>query len=455
MTSIPQICTHLRTVFGNEANQLARQAGLRQRQWSGSQLLSLLVFGWMGNPQAGISRLVQVANGMGKRTSKQALDAHFTQRTATFLLAVLQEVVRRMVSGPEVALPLLQRFTGVFIEDGSKIALPAALSSLWRGCGGNPQGKQGVHVHTIPTPCADPKTEAGIKLTVRWDLRAGALDGPHLQAAKAHELSSVLRQTTMPKGSLWIGDLGYFVLVWLQELRAQGVFFLMRYKDRTVLWVQGHRVEDVIDLLPQDEQETVEIEVECGGRKQIKARLLAQRVPRHVAEQRQAKLREAARKRCKPASAHGLELCGWTIVLTNVPVEQLSLREAFALLRARWQIELLFKLWKDQGFIDEWSSQKPWQVLCELYAKLIAMVIQHWMVLLGCWDDPSRSLPQAAGVLRQRSAVLLDAVIGRASLRRVVSETVEGIHAACAIPSHPHRPRTTDLLFGHPFWGLT
>ena len=125
------------------------------------------------------------------------------------------------------------------------------------------------------------------------------------------------------------------------------------------------------------------------------------------------------------------------------------------LLRARWQIELLFKLGKDQGLIDEWGSQKPWHILCELYAKLLAMVIQHWTILLGCWDDPSHSLTQAAGVLRERSAVLLDALSGRGSLRRAVCDTIEGIRAACSIPSRPHRPSTADLLLGEPFWGLT
>lgn len=455
MTSISQICFHLKSLFGEDARRLAKEAGLRNRQWTGELLLRLLVLGWMGHPQAGVSRLVRVANSMGIATSKQAIDAHFTERTATFLLSVLQEAVRRMVSGPVVAIPLLSRFCGVFLEDGSKISLPAQLAGVWKGCGGNPQGKQGSHYQGTPTQRQEPKTEAGIKLTVRWDLLRGSLHGPYLQAAKAHELSSVLRTQVMPKGSLWIGDLGYFVLAWLRELNQQGVFFLLRYKSRTVLWKEGRRVDHVVDLLPHHTLHTVDLEVECGGNKQVKARLLAQRVPEKVAEQRRAKLREAARKRRQPVSASGLQLCGWTIVVTNVPADLLSITEAFALLRARWQIELLFKLWKDQGFIDEWSSQKPWQVLCELYAKLIAMIVRHWTILAGCWDDPYHSLIQAAGVVRERSAVLLAALGGRCSLRRAVRDTVEGIRAACSIPSHPHRPRTADLLFGEPFWGLT
>ena len=455
MTSIPRIVSHLRHLFGEDAVRLARQAGLRQRQWDGPSLLRLLVFGWWAQPGAGISQMVRVANTMGRSTSKQVLTDHFTERTATFLLSVLQEAVRVVVCGPQVPITLLHRFGGVFVEDGSVVSLPAALAAVWKGTGGNREGKQGPAYQGTPRVCQDPKTEAGIKLTVRWDLLAGSLQGPYLQDAKGHELRSVLRQTVLPKGSLWIGDLGYFVLVWLKELHEQGVYFLLRYKTGIVLWAQGRRVEDVLDLLPANEQETVDLAVECGGHKQVKARLLAQRVPEQVAEQRRGKLREAARKRRKPASQRSLDLCGWTIVLTNVPGEMLSVKEAFALLRARWQIELLFKLWKDQGLIDQWSSQKPWQVLCELYAKLIAMVVQHWLVLAGCWDDPFHSLVHASEVARKRSPVILAALAGQGSLQQAIQHTIAGIRAACSLTSHPSRPSTAGLLLGEPFWGLT
>ncbi len=455
MTSIPRIAFQLRRLFGEEAIRLAKEAGLRQRHWNGASLLRLLVFGWWAHPTAGVSQLVSVANSMGKQTSKQVLDDHFTQRTATFLLSVLQEAVRLLVCGQQVSIPLLERFRGVFLEDGSVVSLPAALAPIWKGNGGNPAGKQGSQYQGTPKQRQEPKTEAGIKLTVRWDLLRGCLHGPHLQAARNHELSSVLRTTQMPKGSLWIGDLGYFVLVWLRDLNERGVFFLLRYKAGTILWHNGSRIEDIQDLLPQDEQATVDVPVICGANKLVPARLLAQRVPEKVAEQRRAKVKEAARKRQTTVSARSLALCGWTMVITNVPVELLCVREAFALLRARWQIELLFKLWKESGLIDEWSSRKPWQVLCEFYAKLIAMVVQHWLMLVGCWDDPFHSLRHATEVARQRSAVILAALGGQGSLRQAVQETIEGIRAACPLSSGSRRPRTADFLLGEPFWGLT
>jgi len=47
------------------------------------------------------------------------------------------------------------------------------------------------------------------------------------------------------------------------------------------------------------------------------------------------------------------------------------------LLKIRWQIELLFKLWKSHGRVDEWRTKKPARIVCEIYAKLIGLVVQH------------------------------------------------------------------------------
>ena len=69
------------------------------------------------------------------------------------------------------------------------------------------------------------------------------------------------------------------------------------------------------------------------------------------------------------------------------------------LARVRWQIELMFKLWKSYGYIDQWRSEKPWRILCEVYAKLIAMIIQHWILLTGGWHYPKKSLVKASKVV--------------------------------------------------------
>jgi Transposase DDE domain len=444
MSSIAQICQILRTLFEEEAVLLARRAGLRQRTIPLARLAYLFVLGWWHRPGAGPSALARFAGGLGLDICKQDVDAHFNERTALWLLAVLRRAVQVVVCSQPVSLPLLQQFRKVLFEDGSTIPLPAVFKDLWRGCGGSRASKP-----------SEAKTEAALKITVRWDLLAGQLEGPYLQEGRQHELTSVLREQEMPAGSLWIADLGYWTLIWLRSLSRQGVYFLLRYKIGIVLWYQKQRL-NLLDVLPQQIGQRMELCVDVGADKALKAvRLLAERVPDEVVKQRHARYHEYLRVHCKPPNPLVLEMAKWTIVVTSVPASMLTCEQAFALLRARWQIELLFKLWKQDGLLDEWNGSKPWRILCEVYAKLLAMVVQHWFVLLSCWDDPHRSLFSVAEVLRSQVPTLAHGLCGHLPLRTAVRLLLDSVRGGCSIPARSTRPSTSRLLDGAPLWGLT
>ncbi|HVB72317.1 MAG TPA: IS4 family transposase [Ktedonobacteraceae bacterium] len=429
MTSIPRLSGILRHVFGVEANRLAKEAGViqRQRVFSGASLLRLLVFGWLKNPQGGPSFLARFAGSLDLTVSKQAIEDRFTLVTAQWLLAVLRRAVQQLVCTQAVSLPLLQRFSAVLLEDGSTITLPAVLREIWRGCGGS-------------------GAVAALKLTVRWDLLRGGMSGPYLQDGRASETRSPLREQEMPRGSLWIADVGYFALTWLTTLVKQGVYFLLGYKEPVTLWnAAGQRVE-VLDLLPAEEQESVDVPVSLGASKQVSARLIARKMSPQAVERRREQLQAAAHKQGKTVSPRQWELACWVIVLTNVPLSLLTVDEALALLRARWQIELLWKLWKDLGQVDEWQTASPARILCELYAKLLGMLVQHWLLLLSCWDDPHRSLTGAAQVIRDQLPVLVHGLTGHLPLGKALRLITDALRGGCSIPRRQTRLSTSYRL---------
>jgi len=438
MTSIARLSGILRTLLFTEADHLAKQAGViqRQRVFSGASLVQLLVFGWLTKPQGGSSHLARFAGSLGLHLSKQAMEGRFTMRTADWLLAVLRRGVQFLVCAEAVSMPLLRRFTAVLIEDGSTISLPAALGQVWRGCGGS-------------------ASAAALKLTVRLDLLKGSLCGPYVQDGRTHETQSPLREQQMPRGSLWIGDLGYFALTWLTQLVRQGVYFLMGYTEPITLWdARGERVE-VLDLLPTDGQELVDIPVSLGARKQVQARLIAKQMPERVVKRRREHLKEQAHKQGKPLNPRQWELLQWTIMLTNVPLSLLVAAEAMALMRARWQIELLWKLWKDLGKVDEWQTANPQRILCELYAKLLGMLVQHWLLLLSCWDDPHRSLVGASQVIREQVPTLVHGLTGRLPLGKALRLVTQALGGGCSIPRRQTRLSTSHRLLEPLGRGLT
>jgi hypothetical protein len=437
MTSIARMSRMVKHLFEHDAVDLGRAVGMRQRKLTFVQLALILVLGWWKQPQAGPSALARFAGSLGVSLEKQGLDCHFSELTATWLLALLRRAVEYVVTANAVGLPLLQQFGAVLIEDGSSITLPSVLQKVWRGCGGR-AAKAGKAA----------KTQAALKITVRWDLLAGRLHGPYLQAGRQHELASVLREQVIAPGSLWIADLGYWSLKWLRSLHQRGVYFLMRYKAGIVLW-HDHQRLDLLSVLPTLPAERLELLVEVGANKLVsEVRLLAERVPDEVAALRQERIRAYADDHGKPINPLVWELAHWTIVLTNVPVCMLSFEQALALLRARWQVELLFKLWKESGLLDDWQASDPWRILCEVYAKLLAMVVQHWFVLLSCWDDPHRSLSAVAEVLREQVPTLVHGIVGHLPLGRAIRLMLASVRSGCSIPKRSTRLSTSYRLLG-------
>jgi hypothetical protein len=157
----------------------------------------------------------------------------------------------------------------------------------------------------------------------------------------------------------------------------------MRLHGGTRLTTRGGHQIELRAIVPRREGEAVELGVLLGKQACLPVRLLLVRVWEVVAEQRRKRLRETAQDHGHEANPEVWYLAGWTIVVTNVPRARLSIPEALVLLRLRGPIERLFRLWKEQGQIDDWRTRNPWRILCELYGKLAAMLIQHWLIQVG------------------------------------------------------------------------
>jgi hypothetical protein len=157
-------------------------------------------------------------------------------------------------------------------------------------------------------------------------------------------------------------------------------------------------------------------------------------------------MKQKASNRGKPVSAAVAKLADWRVYLTNVPKEMLNLEEVLVLYRARWQIELLFKLWKKEGLVDEWRSEKPWRIMCEVYAKLIGVVIQHWNLLLSGWRYGDNSLVEAAQTYR-KAVWGLAKVFGQVSrLKEIIEDLAECLAAGCKLNKRGQAPATYQLL---------
>jgi hypothetical protein len=241
------------------------------------------------------------------------------------------------------------------------------------------------------------------------ELRRGGLEVADLQPGRACDLAGPLPHAPLPPGSLRLADLGYYSLEALQEYGEQGVCVLSRLPARTAVFdAQGRRWK-LHAFLRSQPQERVDVWVGVGVHHRTRLRLLAWRVPASVAQLRRQRLDKRAQKSGRPVSEAQAELVGWTVLVTNWEAQRLSLWEACVLARLRWQVELLFKLWKSQGRLDESAGHKPYRVLCELVAKLLGLVVQQWAVLTA-GSSLQQSQHRAAKQVRAAAVGLAEAL---------------------------------------------
>ena len=398
---------------------------------TGPVLTQALVLGWLAHPDATVEQLAQSAARVGADVSPQAIDQRFTFATAALLQTVLQRSVQEVIAADPVAIPILQRFTGVRVLDSTTITLPDALAAHAQGCGG-----------TTATG-----TSAALKCGVQLDLLTGALCGLDLTDGRASDQRLPVQHTALPAGSMRLADLGFYDLEVLAALDAQGVYWVSKLQTNTVLRLDQERPQPLLAFVrgvgPGAQWDG---EVWIGAGRRVRARLLVQAVPQEVADQRRRRLRKEARDHGRLPSAAALALAAWTILITNAPPGLLSLPEALVVAKVRWQIELLFKLWKSHGLVDQWRSGRPARILCEVYGKLLAMLLQQWLLIVGCWAYPDRSLVKAAQVVRDHAIGMASAGGHLAALIREVTTLVRVLKRTARMNSRHKRPNTYQLL---------
>jgi len=427
-----KIAEAIQEVLTVRAEQLARQTGCSQRKskLGGAGLVQTLVFGYLANRQATNEELAQTAAILGYPVSPQAIDQRCGEATADCLRAVMEEAVQHALATDELPPSLLQRFTAVCLQDSTTVTLPDALEEHWQGCDTS-TGQGG---------------RAALKIQVRWDFAYGGIDGLRLEQGRDNDHRTPLQDQDIEPGSLHLRDLGYFHLDTLQAIDQREAYFLTRLQDSTAVFLDnGERIE-LGDYLRGVDGNVVDQPVTLGVKHRLSCRLIAVRVPPKVAAKRRRSLRKKARKKGYTPSREKLALCEWNVSVTNAPPKLLSVDEVLVLVRLRWQIELLFKLWKSDGGLGRTRSDRPWRILCEVFAKLLAMLIQHWILIRSCWNQPNRSLRKAAKAVRAFAGSLAAKLRRRASLAATIDLIVQALSRTARLNRRRKHPSAYQLL---------
>jgi hypothetical protein len=193
------------------------------------------------------------------------------------------------------------------------------------------------------------------------------------------EVGESFKRFSWNAGQLAVADRGYCNAPGIGYVVERGADVLVRVNRGSLpLLFENEPFELMpwLRLLPGHRAHEIPVVIHDKERGQkISGRLVAMRLPEHLAEKARARL---VRERGSHVSDLDREAASYVVLFTTVPMSRLDAERCLALYRLRWQVELLFKRWKSLCGLDRLPNHLDETIHAWLYAKvLLALLMQR------------------------------------------------------------------------------
>lgn len=301
--------------------------------------------------------------------SKQALTERLGEGAVSFCRRLLDSLLRETLREKAILYdsPLFSFFGAVWIEDSSCFSLPRVLASAFPGA----HSVSGKDVATARIQlCMDLKRDKCAEISIQ----------SYRDNDQKHAPQIVSRLCPQ---DLVIRDLGYWSLNAMVAVCKAEAFVLTRYKYGVNLYSSPETLKSMdlhktLQKAKYNQIQLVEIQVFVGLKQRLPLRLIALRVPEKQAQERRRKAK-AERNTKANHSPEYFDLLDWTLLLTNVPKEVWTPKQAFEAYGFRWRIEIIFKCWKSkigiQHLFEAKQSMTKHRVYISFYLALAWVIL--------------------------------------------------------------------------------
>jgi len=356
-----------------EIEQLAKQSKFVQRENAvkvdGRIFLDLIVFNSDQLKEQSLNDLAVALNcKYGIDITKQSLNDRFNQYALLFLKNALEKLLQNQVSLNRFAFAS-EHFDRILIKDSVCFQIDESLKHIYEGSGGS-------------------GSEAAIRIQFEYDVLNGVINDLSVNAFNDQDATDSLATIEKTQaGDLVIRDLAYMNLEVLKRLVEKLVLFICRVNPNTKIYelIKGNYNElnfnNIKRYMTKHQLSYLEKMVYLSLRYKLKVRLMIYLLPDEVVNER---LRKAQRNNNKKgrgqcSKEYKARAC-FNLFITNGEKDVIPIDKVYLFYKLRWQIELMFKIWKSLCNIDKVKKVKQYRLECYIYSRLIFIVFAWQMI---------------------------------------------------------------------------
>jgi hypothetical protein len=354
-----------------ELEATARETGFlrRKSKVNPSMFFDLLMYDMSSGKSKSLSQLsIEARSEHDIGVTKQGLDKKFNEHTQSFIKKLI-ETQLSVELGLHIEAGWLSSFNRVTIKDGTRFNLPEEYKNYLPGSGGS-------------------GSKAGACLQFEFDLKSGHVTDMDLTASNKPDVKDALELLdNIKKGDLIIRDLGYYAFKSFINIIKKEAFFISRLGAKTNVFEMScgnYKKLDfktVYNQMKRGKLSRIYKDVFISSEEKIPVRLVIELMPDDIYEERMRKIHKLHKKKGYQTSEEYKFLSRFNLFITNVAKEVLPDKVISSLYRMRWQVELIFKIWKSVFGIHHTRKMKYQRWLCLLHFKLLMMIV-NWNIIM-------------------------------------------------------------------------
>ena len=345
-------------------NQIAKETNFTKRSGSkldGFKFLDMILFTHFNHKELSLNDMsTQLFKRYGLHITKQSIDNRFTEQAVNFFKKILEKALKiKLKNAINIDFTTYNRFR---IKDATSFQLPELMKDKYVGSGGS----------------ASPSI---IKIQFEYDLKSGNILDLSLHSFIDQDATNAKETINdILENDLIVRDLGYIAIDLLRQTQKKGAYYLNRLHTGINVYEKKDAEFIKIDFgkLHKHMRKNNKIRIQKTvyiGEQKFETHIIIETLPTIEYEKRTRKNKKNKKQKniTDKYKAHN----GLNMYVTNTEFEGEQVRLVYSL---RWQIELMFKIWKSIGEIDEIKSMKTERFEVFLLAKLIWIVL-NWQIM--------------------------------------------------------------------------